>query len=60
MVGLKARPPAEKVILTLETLAVLPSVETTFSWEMTRLSVALMSTASVSEMLTDWVWVKVS
>ena len=55
VVGLKLQPPADRVMRTLEILAVRPSLEQTVSLEMIRLSVALRSTVLVLVILTAWV-----
>ena len=60
VVGLKAMPPAENVARNATTLAGRLSVEVIFTLATMRLSVALMSTASVLLMFTVWVAAKVS
>ena len=51
VVGLKLLPPADKVIRIFEMLAVLPSVDTTLSWEMMRSRITSISSAVVPVML---------
>ena len=60
VVGLKSFPPALKVIRTLVAAVARPSVEATRSLAMIRSRVALISTAAVLLIWTDWVAANVS